>query len=102
MRAEALLRLTQLADEFAEAAPSLSPAAPIAVAARFDEYALELSFAWTGKALTAGPALTLEPDADEDAQMNGVVFALMTRLADRMTTWELPDDRQELTCRIDQ
>lgn len=102
VRAEALLRLTQLADEFAEAAPSLSPAAPIAVAARFDEYALELSFAWTGKALTAGPALTLESDADEDAQMNGVVFALMTRLADRMTTWELPDNRQELTCRIDQ
>ncbi len=102
VRAEALLRLTRLAEEFAEAAPSLSPGAPIAVAARFDEYALELTFAWTGKALGPGPQVSLEPEADEDAQMNGVVFLLMTRMADRLATRALPDGRRELTCRLDQ
>ncbi|TCK30271.1 xanthine/uracil permease [Ancylobacter aquaticus] len=102
VRAEALLRVTQLADEFAEAAPSLSPTSLITVTARFDEYALELTFAWSGRALAPGPGLTLDIDADEDAQMNGVVFALMSRLADRLTARELPEGRHELTCRIDQ
>ncbi|WP_428032450.1 solute carrier family 23 protein [Ancylobacter sp.] len=101
-RAEAVLRLSRIAEEFAEAATNLSPDMPVAVAARFDEYALELSFLWRGRPLKPGPAPTLDEDADEDALMNGVVLALMTRLADRLTTRTLPDGRHELTCHVDQ
>ncbi|GLK72084.1 xanthine permease [Ancylobacter dichloromethanicus] len=101
-RAESVLRLSQIAEEFAEAAANLSPADPVAVAARFDEYALELAFTWNGRPLKPGPAPTLDSAADEDAIMNGVVLSLMTRLADRLTTRQLADGRQELTCRVDQ
>lgn len=101
-RLDAVARLTHLAEEFNEAASRLSASSPVDVVARFDEYVLELSFAWKGRPLAGGPAPSLEADIDEDAMMNGVVLTLITRLADRMTKRELPGGRHELTCFVDQ
>ncbi|MCK0206458.1 purine/pyrimidine permease [Starkeya koreensis] len=99
-RGEAVLRLSQIAEEFAEVASSLSDGGQIQVATRFDEYELELAFSWQGRPLRGGVTPSL--DADEQAIMDGVVLALMTRLADRLTFREMTGDRHELTCRIDQ
>ncbi|KYO50600.1 solute carrier family 23 protein [Tistrella mobilis] len=102
VRADAMLRLVQLADEFSHAAPALAGASPIAVTTRMDEYRLEVSLSWTGTALEPGPQPSLEDHVDEDGVMNGVVLALMTRLADRLVRRRLPDGRHEILCVVEQ
>ncbi|AFK53281.1 uracil-xanthine permease family protein [Tistrella mobilis] len=102
VRADAMLRLVQLADEFSHAAPALAGASPVAVTTRMDEYRLEVSLSWTGTALEPGPQPSLEDHVDEDGVMNGVVLALMTRLADRLIRRRLPDGRHEILCVVEQ
>ncbi|QJP17453.1 xanthine permease [Starkeya sp. ORNL1] len=101
-RLEAVARLSRVAEEFNEAAAHLSDGSPIEVSTGFDEYMLELRFAWHGRPLVGGTAPSLDADVDEDAMMNGVVLALIARLSDRMIQRELPDKRHELTCVVDQ
>ncbi|MCS0495626.1 purine/pyrimidine permease [Ancylobacter sp. MQZ15Z-1] len=100
-RGTAVLRLSQIAEEFAEAAPQLADDR-MEVATRFDEYTLELAFSWHGRPLTGGAAPSLDETADEDAIMNGVALALMTRLADRLTTRSHAGGQHELVCQVEQ
>jgi hypothetical protein len=101
-RADAMLRLVQLADEFSHAAPALAGNSPISVTARVDEYRLELSLIWLGDPLEPGPQPSLDDHVDEDRVMKGVVLALMTRLADRLICRHLPDGRHEILCVVEQ
>ncbi|MEP9380541.1 solute carrier family 23 protein [Aquabacter sp. CN5-332] len=101
-RTDAVDRLVLAGEEFSEAAPSLSSSSAISVSARFDEYALTLSFAWTGRPLRPGPPPSLEPDADDQAAIDGIVLILIRRLADRVSQREGPNGRQELIFRVEQ
>jgi len=101
-RADAVGRLVLLAEEFSQAASELSAQTPITVSARFDEYMLDLSFTWQGRPLLPGPPPSLDPDADDEAAIDGIVLILMQRLAYRLTQSHRADGRQELTCRVDQ
>ncbi len=100
-RTEEVGRIAQIAEEFATAAPSLAEG-PVEVTTRFDEFVLDVSFAWTGGALQPGPAPTFDASVDEEAMLNGVTFLLISRLADRTHRRILPDGRQELRCEVDQ
>lgn len=101
-RADAVGRLVLLAEEFSEAAPALSWRSPIEVSARFDEYTLEMGFVWEGRPLVPGPPPSLDPDADEEAIIDGVVLILMRRLADRLVQRERSDGRHDVTCLVEQ
>lgn len=100
-RTEEVGRIAQIAEEFATAAPSLAEG-PVEVTTRFDEFVLDVAFAWTGGALQPGPKPSFDAEVDEDAMLNGVTFLLITRLADRTHRRLLPDGRQELRCEVDQ
>ena len=100
-RTDEVGRIAQIAEEFATAAPSVVEG-PVEVTTRFDEFVLDVSFAWTGRALQPGPKPTFDADVDEEAMLNGVTFLLITRLSDRTHRRTLPDGRQELRCEVDQ
>ena len=100
-RTEEVGRIAQIAEEFATAAPSLAEE-PVEVTARFDEFVLDVSFAWAGGALQPGPAPSFDTGVDEDAMLNGITFHLIQRLADRTHRRTLPDGRHELRCEVDQ
>lgn len=101
VRAETVLRLSQLAEEFADAAPFLAPGGRVDIIAALDEYAADLTFEWTGRPLATARPVSLADDVDEDEVMSGVALALMRRLADRLTPRSLGDGRHALACRID-
>ncbi|MCL8382622.1 uracil-xanthine permease family protein [Xanthobacter aminoxidans] len=100
-RTEEVGRIAQIAEEFATAAPSLVEG-PVEVTTRFDEFVLDVAFAWTGGALQPGPVPSFDAGVDEDAMLNGITFHLIQRLADRTHRRTLPDGRQELRCEVDQ
>lgn len=100
-RTDEVGRIAQIAEEFATAAPSLVEG-PVEVTTRFDEFVLDVSFTWAGRALQPGPKPTFDVEVDEEAMLNGVTFLLITRLSDRTHRRTLPDGRQELRCEVDQ
>lgn len=101
-RANTVDRLVLVAEEFSEAAPSLSAASPVNVTAHFDEYALTLSFGWTGHPLQPGPLPSLDPDADDEAVIDGIVLIMIGRIADSVTRRQGADGSHELVCVIEQ
>ncbi|MBU8543176.1 MULTISPECIES: solute carrier family 23 protein [Roseomonadaceae] len=102
-RAEVVARLEAALEEVAQALPGLlAPGAAVELAARFDEFNLDVTLRWAGEALLPADGSPPSLEDAEDAALAARLAALMLRrAADRATEAVLPDGRQELRLHYD-
>ena len=102
-RADVVARLEAALEEVAQALPGLlTPRAAVELAARFDEFNLDVTLRWAGEALLPADGSPPRLEDAEDAALVARLAALMLRrAADRATEAVLPDGRQELRLHYD-